>query len=74
MLAGGLLRLRTAGRVYELTPTRLTTAAEIEVVLPTLVRENLKMAATGIRWDPESARYPGTQIRQWFFRLESLTD
>lgn len=71
LLAGGRVHLRADGRIYELTATRLGTAAEIEQVLPTLLREHLKVEATGIRWDPEPARYPGTQIRQWFFRLRS---
>lgn len=74
VLAGGGVRLLADGRLYELAARRLTTAAEIDPVLPTLVRENLKVEATGIRWDPEPARYPGTQIRQWFFRLESRPD
>jgi hypothetical protein len=74
VLAGGGVRLLVDGKIYELAARRLTTAAEIDPVLLTLVRQNLKVEATGIRWDPEPARYPGTQIRQWFFRLESLPD
>ena len=68
--AGAELRLRAQGRVHPLRAIELTTGAEIELILPTLVRETLAIEATGLRWDPEPARYPGTQIRQWFFRLE----
>ena len=68
--AGAELRLRAQGRVHPLRAIELTTGAEIDPILPTLVRETLAIEATGLRWDPEPARYPGTQIRQWFFRLE----
>lgn len=71
LVESGRLRLRANGRVYDLRATRLTTAAEIDPLLPTLVRGQMKIEATGLRWDPEPARYPGTQLRQWFFRLES---
>ena len=68
---GGGLRMQTGGKVYALEATPLTRAAEIEAILPTLVRDRMQIEARGIRWDPESARYPGTQLRQWFFRLRS---
>lgn len=74
VLAGGGVRLATGGRVYPLAARHLTEPVEIERVLPTLVRENLEVEATGIRWDPEPERYPGTQVRQWFFRLESAPE
>lgn len=67
------MQLGVDGRVYRLAARPLTTA-EIERVLPTLVRENLKVEATRIRWDPQPARYPGAQVHQWFFRLESAED
>lgn len=71
ILAGERLEMRAAGHVYPLKATPLTETADIERVLPTLVRQGMKIEATGIRWDPEPARYPGTQMRQWFFRLSS---
>jgi hypothetical protein len=71
LLESGRLGLRAGGRVYALRATRLTSAREIDPLLPALVRDQMKIEATGLRWDPEPARYPGTQLRQWFFRLES---
>jgi hypothetical protein len=67
---GAELRLRAQGRVHPLRAIELTTAAEIDPLLPSLVRDTLAIEARGLRWDPHPARYPGTQIRQWFFRLE----
>jgi hypothetical protein len=68
--SGAELRLRARGSVHPLRAVELTTGAEIDPILPTLVRETLAIEATGLRWDPEPARYPGTQIRRWLFRLE----
>jgi hypothetical protein len=73
LLAAGGLRMGVAGRIHALRATPLTAAAEIEAILPALVRDEMKMDATGLRWDPRPARYPGTQLRQWFFRLESAS-
>jgi hypothetical protein len=70
LLEDGRLGLRANGRVYALRATRLTTAREVDPLLPGLVHDQMKIEATGLRWDPEPARYPGTQLRQWFFRLE----
>jgi hypothetical protein len=67
---GAELRLRAEGRVHPLRAVELTSAAEIDPLLPSLVRDQLSIEATGLRWDPHPARYPGTQVRQWFFRLE----
>ena len=60
------------GKLYDLDARQLTTPAEIDRILPGLVRQN-GIEATGVRWDPEPERYPGTQMRQWFLRLESAT-
>ena len=68
--AGAELRLGTQGRVHPLRAVELTSAAAIDPILPSLVRDTLAIEATGLRWDPDPARYPGTQIRQWLFRLE----
>ena len=51
---------------------QLGSAAEIDPVLPSLVR-SMAMQAEGLRWDPQTARYPGTQVTQWLFRLEPAT-
>ena len=72
VLAGEGVRMLAEGRLYDLKATQLTSAADIERLLPTYVRENLQVEATGIRWDPEPERYPGTQNGAWFFRLESV--
>lgn len=71
VLAGAPLEMQVDGRVYPLEATYLTEAADIERVLPILVRDGMRIDATGIRWQPDSPRYPGTQMRQWYFRLES---
>jgi hypothetical protein len=71
LLAGGELQLLADGRLYDLRATRLEGPEMIDPILPTLLGENLKVETTGARWDPTPERYPGTQIRQWFFRLES---
>jgi hypothetical protein len=71
ILAGEPLEMQVDGRIYPLDAQHLTEAADIERVLPTLVRRGMRIEATGIRWDPKPARYPGTQVRQWFFRLRS---
>jgi hypothetical protein len=66
----GRLTLRARGRLHELSATELTTPEAIDPLLPTLVRRGFAIEATGLHWDPSPARYPGTQVRQWFFRLE----
>lgn len=70
ILAGEGVWMRVDGKLYDLSATRLTDARDIDPILPTLIRAN-GMVATGIRWDPEPERYPGTQMGRWFFRLES---
>ena len=70
LLEGRGLQMLTGGRLYEFRTRRLETAREIDPLLPDLVRDDLKVEATGIRWDPEPERYPGTQVHQWFFALE----
>ena len=70
ILAGEGVRMQAAGKVYELSATRLTDPRDIDPLLPTLVRAD-GIDATGIRWDPEPSRYPGTQMSRWFFRLAS---
>jgi len=74
VLAGEPLEMQVEGRVYPLEATYLSEATDVERVLPTLVRDGMHIEATGIRWEPESTRYPGTQVRQWFFRLESAAE
>jgi hypothetical protein len=70
VLAGDGLRMRADGKVYSLTARLLTEARDIDPILPALVQAN-GYEATGIRWDPNPERYPGTQMSRWFFRLES---
>jgi hypothetical protein len=71
LLGGAELRMAEGGKVYPLEAVPLTRAEDIEAILPSLLRQSMQMEATGLRWDPEPARYPGTQLRQWFFRLQS---
>ncbi len=70
ILAGEGVRMRADGKVYDLSATHLTDPRDIDPLLPTLVRAN-GMEATGVRWDPEPSRHPGTQMPRWFFRLVS---
>ncbi len=70
-LAGGRVRARIAGKLYDLRATRLERAEDIDPFLPSLLRETMGMESQGARWDPLPDRYPGTQMRRWFFRLES---
>jgi len=71
MDAGDEVLVRVDGKLYPVRATPLRSAAEIDPILPVLVRDEMKMEASGLRWDPSPARYPGTQVLQWFFRLES---
>ncbi len=70
VLSGEGVRMRADGTIYELSATHLTDPRDIDPILPTLMRKS-GVEATGVRWDPEPARYPGTQVDRWFFRLES---
>ena len=63
------MRVAVDGRVWTGRAVPLTSAGEIEPLLPELLRLN-HVQARAPRWDPEPARYPGTQIQQWFFRVE----
>lgn len=69
ILEEGRARVAVDGRVWELRAVRLTKAEEIDPLLPELLRQS-HMVATGAHWDPTPARYPGTQVKQWFLRLE----
>lgn len=71
VLAGGRVRARIEGKRYDLRAARLERAEDIDPFLPSLLRESMGIESEGARWDPEPERYPGTQVRQWFFRLES---
>lgn len=68
--AGDTVRMQVGDDVYPLVATPLTTAADVQHLVPVLLRRS-GIDATGARWDPDPERYPGTQIRQWFYRLES---
>ena len=70
LLAGEGLRMRVGSKLYDLDARRLTTPEEVSPLVPVILRQS-RIEATGARWDPEPERYPGTQARQWFFRLES---
>jgi hypothetical protein len=70
VLAGGELRMRAGGRLYDLRAVRLTEPAQIDPILPSLLSERMEIEAVGAHLAPSPARYPGTQLRQWFFRLQ----
>jgi hypothetical protein len=72
MNAGDEIFVRVDGVLHAVRATPLRSAAEIDPILPALVGSEMRMEATGLRWDPTPARYPGTQVMQWFFRLESI--
>jgi hypothetical protein len=62
VLADPRVRLRIEDRVFEMTASRVTDAAELRRVIP-LLRAKYRMARWGMDDDPASA--PGT----WFFRM-----
>ena len=70
ILEGEGVRMRANGKIYPLSATHITEPRDVDPILPVLVRKN-GFAATGIRWDPQPERYPGTQMGRWFLRLES---
>jgi hypothetical protein len=66
----GSLRVLANGKVFGARAVQLTTPDEIDPLLPTVVSKLLRMDATGLHFLPASDRYPGTQLRQWYFRVE----
>jgi hypothetical protein len=71
LLEDPLLRVGVGGRIHETRAVRLAAPEEITPVLPALLRDAMRVEAVAPRYEPSPPRYPGTQIRQWFFRLES---
>lgn len=70
ILEEGRARVVVDGRVWTLRAVPLTRAEEIDPLLPELLRVS-HMEATDPRWDPDPPRYPGTQMKQWFVRLDA---
>lgn len=70
LAAEGELQIATGGKLYRARAVRLETPEAIGAVLPVLLREGFDAEAAHVRWDPAPERYPGTQLRQWFFRVE----
>lgn len=71
LLATRRVRMQAAGSLYELEATPLTDPADIDPILPSLLRQTLQIEATGAHWDPDTERYPGTQLTQWILALGS---
>ncbi len=70
ILEEGRVQVAVDGRVWQAQAVRLTTAAEIDPLLPELLRVS-HVEAVDPHWDPNPTRYPGTQVQQWFFRVET---
>lgn len=71
ILETGRARVAVDGRVWTVRAVRLTRAEQIDPLLPELLRLS-HLEATAPRWEPTTPRYPGTQVQQWFLRLEPL--
>lgn len=69
ILREGRVQMAVRGRVWRGRAVPLTRAAEIDPLLPELLRLS-HVQGTAPHWNPQPARYPGTQLRQWFFRLD----
>jgi hypothetical protein len=66
----GSLRVLANGKVFAARAVHLASPAEIDPLLPTVVERLYRMDAAGLHFLPASDRYPGTQLRQWYFRVE----
>ncbi len=64
------LRVLANGKVFAARAVQLATPAEIDPLLPTVLSRLHRMDGAGLHFLPESDRYPGTQLRQWYFRVE----
>ena len=68
----GPMRVRAGGVVYRGRAVPLEGAAQIDPVLPDLLTRVQRMNVGTPHWvGTASERYPGTQLRQRFFRVES---
>ncbi len=63
-------RIRIEGRLYDVRAVPLTEPAEIDPLLPALLRGFLGMEVEGAHYVGSSDRYPGTQIGINLFRVE----
>jgi hypothetical protein len=64
------VRLRIGGKLYATRAILLTDPAEIEPLLPEVLAKYYGVEASRVRWVGSSPRFPGTQLQQWFFRVE----
>ena len=67
----GPMRVRSGGAVYRARAVPLEGAAQIDLVLPALLADVQRMQVGTPHWVGTSERYPGTQLRQAFFRVEA---
>jgi hypothetical protein len=68
----GPMRVRAGGVVYRARAVPLEGAEQIDPVLPDLLTRVQRMHVTAPHWVGNSSeRYPGTQLRQRFFRVEA---
>jgi hypothetical protein len=63
-------RLRVRGKLYDVRAVAVTDPAEIDPLLPTLLRRYFGMDVEGARYVGSSERYPATQVGLNFFRIE----
>jgi hypothetical protein len=65
------LMLRLDGKLYPVRAEALVEPGQIEPLLPAMLSKYYAMEVVHIRWVGPTRRFPGTQLRQWFFRIES---
>ncbi len=63
-------RIRIREELYEVRAVALTHPADIDPLLPGLLRKYFGMSVSRARYVGSSTRFPGTQIGMNFFRIE----
>lgn len=63
-------RIRIREELYEVRAVPLTHPADIDPLLPDLLRKYFGMKVSGARYVGSSPRFPGTQVDMNFFRIE----
>ena len=66
------VRIRVGEKLYLAQARLVEDPAAIEPLLPTLLRKYHMIETARARFIPAPDRYPGTQLRQWFFRVGVL--
>ena len=63
------MTIRVDGRLHEGLARLVTDPAQLEPLLPRVLAKYHMVEVDGARF-AASPRFPGTQIRHWFFRVE----